>query len=176
MVTAWTGAAKPRLGLQERVSMPLLAYFATIGGALTALLLLLNVMLEPSKPASKPESSAPAATGVETSLRKPRTTTGLTRTGVTTTGFMQSSVGLPARALGAEAHHAPSDATGSSAQAALQPSRRDAAERESFTKAKPRSGRKAATGRRPYRDAGHARYAQQPPNWRSSAEGTLGPH
>jgi hypothetical protein len=170
MVTAWTGSAKSRLGLQERVSMPLLSYFVTVGGALTALLLLVNLMLEPSKP----ESSTHAATGLETSLRKPRTTTGLTTTGYTQGAVMQGTVGIAATAIGAEAQS--SEVTGSATQPAPQPSSRDGGERKSFAKAKAKSGRKAATARRPYRDAGYSSYALAPPNWRSSAEGTLGPH
>jgi hypothetical protein len=172
MVTAWTSSAKSRLGLQERVSMPLLSYFATVGSVLTVLLLLVNLMLEPSKP----ESSTNAATGLETSLRKPRTTTGLTTTGYMQGSIMQGAVGLTEKALGAEAQHESSEVTGSSTQPAYQPSSRDGAERKSFAKAKPKSARKATTARRPYRDAGYSSYALAPPNWRSSAEGTLGPH
>jgi hypothetical protein len=167
MVTAWTGSAKSRLGLQERVSMPLLTYFVTVGGVLMALLLLVNLMLEPIKP----ESSPHAATGLETSLRKPRATTGLT-----TTRYNQGTVGIAATALGAEVQHESSEVTGSSTQPAHQPSSRDGAERKSFAKAKLKSGRKATAGRRPYRDAVYSNYALAPPNWRSSAEGTLGPH
>jgi hypothetical protein len=172
MVTAWMGSAKSRLGLQERVSMPLLSYFATVGGVLTALLLLINLMLEPSKP----ESSTHAATGLETSLRKPRTTSGLTTTGFMQGTVVQGTVGIAPKALGAEAQHESPEVTGSSMQPAHQPSSRDGAERKSFAKAKPKSGRKATTARRPNRDAGYSSYALAPPNWRSSAEGTLGPH
>jgi hypothetical protein len=101
MVTAWTGSAKSRLGLQERVSMPLLSYFVTVGGVLTTLLLLVNLMLEPSKP----ESSTHAATGLETTLRKPRTTS--TTTGYTQGAVMQGTVGIAPKALGAEARSLP---------------------------------------------------------------------
>ena len=161
MVTAWMDSANSRLGLQKRESMPLLMYFATVGAVLTTLLLLFNFMLEPSKP----ESSKHAATDVETSLRKPRTTT----------GFMPSTVGIAPKALAAEAQHDSAEITGSSAQPRHQQSSRDVAERKAFTRAKPKSSRKATTGRRPYR--GYSSYAQQLPKWRSSAaEGTLGPH
>lgn len=162
MVTARMGSANPRLGLQQRESMPLLMYFAAVGGVLTTLLLLVNFLLEPSKP----ESRKHGATDVETSLRKPRTTT----------GFMPSTVGIAAKAPAAEAQHDSAETTGSSAQPRHQLSSRDVAERKSFTKAKPKSGRKATAGRRPYRDSGYSSYAQQLPKWRSSAEGTLGPH
>jgi hypothetical protein len=161
VVTAWMDSANSRLGLQKRESMPLLMYFATVGGVLTTLLLLFNFMLEPGKL----ESSKHAATDVETSLRKPRTTT----------GFMPSTVGIAPKALAAEAQHDSAEVTGGSAQPLHQQSSRDVAERKSFTKAKPKSVRKATTGRRPYR--GYSSYAQQLPKWRSStAEGTLGPH
>jgi hypothetical protein len=172
MVTAWTGSAKSRLGLQERVSMPLLSYFVTVGGVLTTLLLLVNLMLEPSKP----ESSTHAATGLETSLRKPRATTSLTTTGYTQGTVMQGTVGIAPTALGAEAQHESLEVTGSSTQPAHQPSSRDGAERKSFARTKLKSGRKATAGRRPYRDAVYSSYALAPPNWRSSTEGTLGPH
>jgi hypothetical protein len=43
---------------------------------------------------------------------------------------------------------------GATAQPAHQPSSRDKAERPSFTKLKPKSGRKATRGGRPYRDSG----------------------
>jgi hypothetical protein len=162
VLTARMGSANPRLGLQKREAMPVLMYFATAGGVLTTLLLLVNFLLEPSKP----ESSKHAATDVETSLRKPRTTT----------GFTPSTVGIAAKAPAAEARHDSAEITGSSAQPPNQQSSRDVAERKSFTKAKPKSGRKATTGRRPYRDSGYSSYAQRLPKWRSSAEGTLGPH
>jgi hypothetical protein len=162
VVTARMGSANPRLGLQPRESMPLLMYFATVGGILTTLLLLFNFMLEPGKP----ESSKHAATDVETSLRKPRTTT----------GFMPSTVGVAAKAPAAEARRDSAEITGSSAQPANQQASRVVAERKSVTKAKPKSARQA-TGRRPYRDSGYSSYAQRLPKWRSSAaEGTLGPH
>jgi hypothetical protein len=162
VVTAWVGSANSRLGLQKRESMPLLMYFAAVGGVLTTLLLLVNFMLEPSKP----ERSKHAATDVETSLRKPRTTT----------GFMPSTVGVAATAPAAEARHDSAEITGSSAQPANQQASRVVAERKSVTKAKPKSARKATAGRRPYRDSGYSSYAQRLPKWRSSAEGTLGPH
>ena len=168
MVTASTISAIPKLGLQERTSMPLLTYFVTIGGALTALLLLVDLMLGPSKRemASQPESSAPAATRVETSLPKARTTT----------GYVPSTVGLFPPALAAEAQRSPAETTGNSVQPASQPARSGEAERRSSATAKPRSGRKAATAARSYREPAYSSYAQQPGNWRSSAEGTLGPH
>jgi hypothetical protein len=106
VVTAWVGSANSRLGLQKRESMPLLMYFAAVGGVLTTLLLVVNFMLEPSKP----ERSKHAATDVETSLRKARTTT----------GFMPSTVGVAATAPAAEARHDSAEIAGSSAQPANQ--------------------------------------------------------
>jgi len=168
MVNVSTISAISRLGLQERNYMPLLTYFITIGGVLTALLLLVDLMLGPSKPErpSKPESSTQAATGVETSLPKPRMTT----------GYMPSTAALAPTAPAAEARREPAETTGSSAQPASQPASSGEAERKSLATAKPKSGRKATMAGRAYRGSAYSRYAQEPRNWRSSAEGTLGPH
>jgi hypothetical protein len=147
--------------------MPLLTYFITIGGVLTALLLLVDLMLGPSKPErpSKPESSTQAATGVETSLPKPRITT----------GYMPSTAAPAPTAPTAEARREPAE-TGSSAQSASQPASSGEAERKLLATAKPKSGRKATTAGRAYPGSAYSSYAQEPRNWRSSAEGTLGPH
>jgi hypothetical protein len=150
------------LGLQQSTSMPLLGYFTTIGGVLTALLLLLNFILEPRKP----ETSMQATTAVETSLRKPRTTT----------GFMESTISMTAKAPAPEARREPEIAA-NLAQLARQPSSRDKTVRKSFTTTKHKSGRKATSAGRAYRDAAYSSYAQRPPKRQSfDAEGTLGPH
>jgi hypothetical protein len=148
--------------------MPLLTYFATIGGVLTTLLLLVDLMFGPSKPerASQPESSTQAVTTAETGLPKLRTTT----------GYVPSTVGLSPTAPAAEAQRYLAETTGSSPQPASQPASGGAAERKSIATVKSRSGRKAATAGRAYRESAYSSYAQQPQNWRSSAEGTLGPH
>ena len=57
---------------QEVTSIPLQAYFLTVGALLTALLLLVNLMLDPSKP----ESPQPAITDLSKSSGTARTTTG----------------------------------------------------------------------------------------------------
>ena|SRR5262249_30805649 len=168
MVTASTISAMPKLGFQQRYSMPLLTYFATIGGMLTALLLLIDLMFGPSKPErpSQPESSTQAVTTAATGLPKPRTTT----------GYVPSTVGLFPAAPGAEAQRYLAETTGSSAQPASQPASGGEAERKSTATAKHGSAGKARTAGRSYRESAYSSYAQQPRNWRSSAEGTLGPH
>src|SRR5262245_41430381 len=57
---------------QEVTSIPLQAYFLTIGALLTALWLLVNFVLDPSKP----ESPQPAMTDLSKSWGTARTTTG----------------------------------------------------------------------------------------------------
>jgi hypothetical protein len=151
--------------------MPLLAYFVTVGTVLTALLLLVNVMLEPSKP----ETLTPAAAGVAASLPKPRITT----------GSAQPSLAPTARA-GEDRPPLPTATMETSVQPAqAQPSSREEAERKSFTRSKPKGktaksrarGRNADDVRRRYRDdSGYASRAQQWPTRSYSAEGTLGPH
>ena len=132
---------------QEVKSIPLPAYFITIGALLTAPLLLVNFVFEPSKP----ESSAHAATG-----------------------FMQNTVGTAPTARAAGSQYASSERTGSSAQPAYQQSGTDEAARKSAKKAQPRSGQGVIGHAN--RDSRYSSYAQTAPNWRSPAEGTLGPH
>jgi hypothetical protein len=151
--------------------MPLLAYFVTVGAALTALLLLVNVMLEPSKP----ERPKPAAAGVATSLPKPRVTT----------GSAQPSLAPTARA-GEDRPPLPTATRETLVQPVLaQPLSQDEAKRKSFTSTAPKGktvkprarGRNADDVRRRYRDdSGYSSRAQEWPTRSYSAEGTLGPH
>jgi hypothetical protein len=151
--------------------MPLLAYFVTVGTVLTALLLLVNVMLEPSKP----ETPKPAAAGVATSLPKPRMTT----------GSAQPSLAPTARA-GEDGHPLPKATMETLVQPVQsQPLSQDEAKRKSFTSTTPKGksmkprarGRNANDVRRRYRDdSGYSSRAQGWPTQSFSAEGTLGPH
>ena len=124
------------------------------------------VSTDRSSPSTSRESSMHAATGSKTSLPKRSTTT----------YPMQSIVPIAPKPRAVEAQRKSPKITRSSAQPANQPSSRDEAERKSFTKAKAKSDQKATTGERAYRDSGYSSFAQEPPKWRSSAEGTLGPH
>jgi len=58
------------------MNMPLRAYFVTVGPALLALLLFLNVILEPSKPDSPSPAAAALTAAVSNNTAKPRLTTG----------------------------------------------------------------------------------------------------
>jgi hypothetical protein len=58
------------------MTMPLRAYFVTVGPALLALLLFLNVILEPSKPDSPSPAAAALTAAVSKNTAKPRLTTG----------------------------------------------------------------------------------------------------
>jgi hypothetical protein len=152
------------LGLHERKSMPLLAYFVTVGSSLTALLLLFNFILEPPKP----ETSMQAATAVETSLRKPRTTIG--------SGFRESTISMVPNAPASEARPE-SEIGGNLAQVAHQPSSRDKAARRSFRTTNYKSSRKITSAARAYRAPAYSSYSRQPQKRQfSTAEGTLGPH
>jgi len=143
--------------------MPLLRYFVTTGGVLTALLLLVGFVLGPSKPES-PARDDPS--GIETIIRKPRTTT----------GFADGAAGMFPRVPAAEARYGSSETTGLAAEPEPPPPARDEAERAPQAKPKPRTAQKAATGGRDSQRSGYRSYAQGSPYSRSSAEGTLGPH
>jgi hypothetical protein len=65
---ATTGAA--------RLTMPLRAYFVAVGATFLALLLLLNLVLEPRKPANPSPAQADLAAAVLKSTATPRWTTG----------------------------------------------------------------------------------------------------
>jgi hypothetical protein len=163
---------------QEVKSIPLLAYFLTVGALLTALVLLVNVVLEPSKP----EKPQPAVAAISTGSPKPRITT----------GSAQYTGSTRPVAPSAQAEHAkPTTTTSTLRQSAQeQPSGSGEAEPKPLTRAKPKKstaqkpkgGRNAdAVWRNDRGDAGYSSYAQkpaQPPTVRgtSPAEGTLGPH
>jgi hypothetical protein len=163
---------------QEVKSIPLLAYFLTVGALLTALVLLVNVVLEPSKP----ERPQPAVADISTGSKKPRISTGSAHdTGSTT------PVAPPAQAE----HAKPPTSTSTLTQSAQeQPSSSSEAEPKPLTRAKPKKstaqkpmgGRNAdAAWRNDRGDAGYSSYAQKPARLpaaqgTSPAEGTLGPH
>jgi hypothetical protein len=69
------GTGSPPVG-GAGMTMPLRAYFVTIGPALLALLLFLNVILEPSKPDSPSPAAAALTAAVSKNTAKPRLTTG----------------------------------------------------------------------------------------------------
>jgi hypothetical protein len=157
-----------RLGLQERASIPLLAYFATVGAALTVLLLLLNFVLEPDKP----EPAHALATGTETQRPQQRSTTGF---GPTPAGVISSTppaiqAEVPEPTTANSLHEALDLQSGSGAVAQkwlAQP------KRKSRKVKSPAKGRSVdAVWRR--HGSGQFGYAQEKPQ--SSAEGTLGPH
>jgi hypothetical protein len=58
------------------MTMPLRAYFVTVGPALLVLLLFLNVILEPSKPDSPSPAAAALTAAVSKNTATPRLTTG----------------------------------------------------------------------------------------------------
>jgi hypothetical protein len=130
---------------QEVRSIPLQAYFLTVGALLTALWLL-NLMLDPSRPESRPQ---PAITDLSKSSGTARTTTG---SAPTTPTLVQSGEEQPASGGAAEAN----------------PSTR--------AKPKKSTGQKSARGndRADAGNSSYAR--QKPAWPTSPAEGTLGPH
>jgi hypothetical protein len=163
---------------QEQTSLPLLAYFMTVGALLTALLLLVNFMLAPIKP----ESSQPVAR-VETSFPQPRMTM----------GAAQDPGRIAAVAPAAQAQHAlPATTTSPLTQSAqeqssgsgeMEPKLLPRAKPKKSTAQKPVRGWKAdAASRNDQGDAGSSNYAQERPalpraaQGSSPAEGTLGPH
>jgi len=148
---------------QEVTSIPLQAYFLTIGALLTALWLLVNFVLDPSKPASP----QPAMTDLSKSSGTARTTTGSAPAARSI-----APVALPARA-GSELPTTPTLAEA----AEEQPASGGAAEANPSTRAKPKksTGQKSTRGN-DRAHAGYSSYAQQSPWPTSRAEGTLGPH
>lgn len=163
---------------QEVQSIPLLAYFLTVGTLLTALMLLVNVALEPSKP----ERPQPAVADIGAASPKPRISTGSAHDTGSTAPVAPS----------AQAEHAkPTTTTSTLTQSAQeQLSGSGEAEPKPLTRAKPKKstarkpmgGRNAdAVWRNDRGDAGYSSYAQKlarPPavQGTSPAEGTLGPH
>jgi len=149
---------------QEVTSIPLQAYFLTVGALLTALLLLVNLMLDPSKP----ESPQPAITDLSKSSGTARTTTGsaqVARSIAPVAPAAQARSELPATPTLAQSGEE-------------QPASGGAAEANPSTRAKPKksTGQKSTRGNN-RADAGYSSYAQQKPAWPTSpAEGTLGPH
>ena len=150
--------------------MPLLAYFATIGALLTALVLLLDVMLAPDKPAP---SRHPVA-GVETGVRQPRTTSGLAP---------PPAVIAPSAPIAESRDRPPQTTTMHSVTPTqVQPSMSDGATSPAGAKpkSKTRQGRTKdrsidAVGR-PFSDGSAYGYAREKPAPHYSPEGTLGPH
>jgi len=162
---------------QEVQSIPLLAYFLTVGTLLTALMLLVNVALEPSKP----ERPQPTVADISTGFPKPRISTGSAHDTGSTAPVAPS----------AQAEHAKPTTTSTLTQSAQeQPSSSGEVEPKPVTRAKPKKstarkpmgGRNAdAVWRNDHGDAGYSSYAQKPTRppavqGSSLAEGTLGPH
>ena len=149
---------------QEVTSIPLQAYFLTVGALLTALLLLVNLMLDPSKP----ESPQPAITDLSKSSGTARTTTGSAQ--------VARSIAPIAPAAQAQSELPTTPTLAQSGEE--QPASGGAAEANPSTRAKPKksTGQKSTRGN-DRADAGYSSYAQQKPAWPTSpAEGTLGPH
>ena len=146
---------------REVTSIPLQAYFVTIGALLTALLLLVNFVLDPSKP----ESPQPAMTDLSNSSGTARTTT----------GTAQAARSIALVALGTRAQPELPTTPTLAESGEEQPATGAAAE------AKPRAKPKKSTGQKSTRandraHAGYSTYAQQSPWPTKPAEGTLGPH
>jgi hypothetical protein len=171
--------------------MPLLLYFSTIGAVLIALLLLINLLLEPRQP----KSTKPASAAVETNLPKPRIASQVAR----------QTVGAAHTASAAGARH---QTTSPAAPAADARDRRieptawnpvQTAQQSSIEgmQSKPlnsaRSRGKSVRGRNTdaawhhrakkpaysgpaYSSPGYRSYARERPTTSSWAEGTLGPH
>jgi hypothetical protein len=149
---------------QEVTSIPLQAYSLTVGALLAALLLLFNLMLDPSKP----ESLQPAITDLSKSSGTARTTTGSAQ--------VARSIAPVAPAAQARPELPTTPTLAQSAEE--QPGSGGAAEAKPLTRAKPKksTGQKSTRGK-DRADAGYSSYAQQKPAWPTSpAEGTLGPH
>jgi hypothetical protein len=148
---------------REVTSIPLQAYFLTVGALLTAPLLLFNLMPDPSKP----ESPQPAITDLSKSSGTARTTTGsaqVARSIAPVAPAAQARPELPT--------------TPKLAQSVEEQPASGAAEGSPSTRAKPkkRTGQKS-TRANDRADRGRSSYAQQKPAWPTSlAEGTLGPH
>src|SRR5262245_3191735 len=147
---------------QEVTSIPLPAYFLTIGALLTALWLLVNFVLDPSKPASP----QPAMTDLSKSSGTARTTTGSAPAARSI-----APVALPARA-GSELPTTPTLAEA----AEEQPASGGAAEANPSTRAKPKKSGQKSTRGNDRAHAAYSSYAQRNPWPTSPAEGTLGPH
>ena len=150
---------------QEVTSIPLQAYFLTVGALLTALLLL--VKLDPIKPEG-PQPPQRAITDLSKSSGTARTTTGsaqVARSIAPVAPAAQARSELPATPTLAQSGEE-------------QPASGGAAEANPSTRAKPKksTGQKSTPGNN-RADAGYSSYAQQKPAWPTSpAEGTLGPH
>ena len=149
---------------REVRSIPLQAYFLTVGALLTALLLLFNLMLDPSKP----ESPQPAITDLSKSSGTARTTTGSAQVGRSITPVAPAAQARPELSTTPTLTQSVEE----------QPASGGAAEGNPSTGAKPKksTGQKSTRGK-DRTDAGYSSYAQQKPAWPTSpAEGTLGPH
>jgi len=148
---------------QEVTSIPLQAYFLTIGALLTALWLLVNFVLDPSKP----ESPQPAMTDLSKSSGTARTTT----------GSAPAARSIALVALGTRARSELPTTPTLAESGEEQPASGGAAEANRSTRAKPKksTGQKSTRGN-DRAHAGYSSYAQQSPWPTSRAEGTLGPH
>jgi hypothetical protein len=178
---------------QGAKSMPLLAYFGTIGSLLMALLLLAGFLLEPP-----PTSPKPGSAGAETNLPRPKITS---RVGQYAAADARTA---PAREPRHETSPPAAPQTAeltawNSAQPATEQQAGAGGERNSFKAAKRKAvqvrtrvrnpgdagrqdaawrqyGRQPTNAARAYSSYGYNSYARERPSWQSWAEGTLGPH
>jgi hypothetical protein len=149
---------------QEVTAIPLQAYFLTIGALLTALLVLFNLELDPSKS----ESPQPAITDLSKGSGTARTTTGSAQVARRVAHVPPAAQARP------ELPTTPA-LTQSGVE---QPASDGAAEANPSTRVKPKksTGQKSTRGK-DRADPEYSSYAQQKPAWPTSpAEGTLGPH
>lgn len=151
--------------------MPLLKYFVTVGAILISLLISVSSMLEPSKP----KSTKSATAGIERNIATPRTTTGAAPGAPVAMAPRAATEQEPPSASGATRAQSAQDSqltTGQVEQNASIPAMPKG--KTAQKRAKSRNSNVKPSNLRD--DPRSSAYAQEKPAWRSSPEGTLGPH
>jgi hypothetical protein len=156
------------LGLRERESMPLLSYFVAVGAALTALLLMLNVLLERPEPHDHHHLTRSEKDGAI--LRA-------------TTGSAQQPSAMPGPVLGIQAGVPEPTAASPTEPPQQHPPTADQVKQKRLAPAKPknRSGQNRTKGRNSddalrLNEVSRSRYLLEGSRLQASPEGTLGPH